>query len=107
MGDDRGRLRVNSSTVIRPTTALAYQELADGAGGVLLHLETGQYHGVNSVGALVWSLVGDGTRFGDLVDAVRAQVEDPPPDLTEDVVAFLSDLRSRNLITLEDGGVDG
>ena len=99
---------MNASTVIKPTTTLAYQELADGMGGVLLHLETGQYHGVNSVGALVWSLVGDdGARFGDLVDAVRAQIEDPPADLTEDVAAFLSDLRSRNLITLEDGDVDG
>jgi hypothetical protein len=102
-----GSVRLNASTVIRPTTRLAYQELADGAGGVLLHLETGQYHGVNSVGALVWSLVGDGTRYGDLVDAVRAQVEDPPADLTEDVAAFLAELQSRNLITLEDGDLDG
>ena len=100
-------LRLNASTMIRPTTRLAYQELADGAGGVLLHLETGQYHGVNSVGALVWNLVGDGMRYGDLVDAVRAQVEDPPAQLTEDVAAFLVELRSRNLITLEDGDLDG
>jgi hypothetical protein len=106
MGEPRS-VRLNASTVIRPTTRLAYQELADGAGGVLLHLETGQYHGVNTMGALVWSLVGDGTRYGDLVDAVRAQVEDPPADLTEDVAAFLAELQSRNLITLEDGDLDG
>jgi hypothetical protein len=105
--DEPGSVRLNASTVIRPTTRLAYQELADGAGGVLLHLETGQYHGVNSVGALVWSLVGDGTRYGDLVDAVRAQVEDPPADLSQDVAEFLAELQSRNLITLEDGDLDG
>lgn len=98
---------MKGSTVIRPTTSLAYQELADGLGGVLLHLETGQYHGVNSIGALVWSLVGDGARFGDLVDAVREQVEDPPADLTEDVAAFLAELQARNLISLEDGDDDG
>ena len=98
---------MKGSTVIRPTTSLAYQELADGLGGVLLHLETGQYHGVNSIGALVWSLVGDGTRFGDLVDAVREQVEDPPADLTGDVAAFLTELQARDLISLEDGDDDG
>jgi hypothetical protein len=98
---------VKGSTVIRPTTGLAYQELADGLGGVLLHLETGQYHGVNSIGALVWSLVGDGTRFEDLVDAVREQVEDPPADLTEEVAVFLTELQARDLIALEDGGDDG
>jgi len=100
-------LPVNRSTVIRPATELAYQELADGVGGVLLHLESGQYHGVNSVGALVWSLVGDRTTFGDLVDAVREQIDDAPPDLGDDVAAFLSDLQARNLITLEEGGSDG
>jgi Coenzyme PQQ synthesis protein D (PqqD) len=93
--------------MIRPTTTLAYQELADGVGGVLLHLETGQYHGVNSVGALVWSLVGDGTSFGDLVDAVREQVEDAPEDLADDVAAFLSELHARDLIAFEEGGSDG
>lgn len=98
---------MKGSTVIRPATSLAYQELADGLGGVLLHLETGQYHGVNSIGALVWSLVGDGARFEDLVDAVREQVEDPPADLTEDVAAFLTELEARDLITLEDGDDDG
>jgi len=100
-------LPVNRSTVIRPATELAYQELAGGVGGVLLHLESGQYHGVNSVGALVLSLVGDRITFGDLVDAVREQIDDAPPDLGDDVAAFLSDLQARNLITLEEGGSDG
>jgi hypothetical protein len=97
---------VRRSTIIRPKPGLAYQELVEGSGGVFLHLETGQYHGVNEVGALVWSLVGDGTRFGDLVDAVREQVDDPPPDLSEDIAAFLTDLEARDLISLEDGAGD-
>ncbi len=94
------------STVIRPNGRLAYQELAEGSGGVLLHLETGQYHGVNAIGALIWSLVGNGTSFGELVDAVRERVDDAPPELADDVAEFLSGLAARDLITLEDGDGD-
>jgi hypothetical protein len=104
---DKRSPRVRRSTIIRPKTGLAYQELVEGSGGVFLHLETGQYHGVNEVGALVWSLVGEGTRFGDLVDAVRQQVEDPPADLSDDIAAFLADLEAREFVSLEDGGGNG
>ena len=98
---------VRRSTIIRPKFGLAYQELVEGSGGVFLHLETGQYHGVNEVGALIWRLVGEETSFGDLVDAVRQQVDDPPADLSDDIAAFLADLEGRDLISLENGAGDG
>ena len=104
---DERSSRLDRSTIIRPKLGLAYQELAEGSGGVFLHLETGQYHGVNQVGALVWSLVGEQTRFGDLVDAVRQKVDDPPADLNDDIAAFLADLEARDLISLENGAGDG
>ena len=34
--------------------------LAEGEGGVLLHLDSGQYHGVNPVGLAIWELLEDG-----------------------------------------------
>ena len=98
--------RFQRSTIIRPKLGLAYQELAESSGGVFLHLETGQYHGVNEIGALVWSLLGEGTSFGDLLDAVRQRVEDPPEDLGEDIASFLADLESRDLVSLDNGGGD-
>lgn len=99
--------RMRRTTVVRPNVRIAYQELMDGAGGVVLHLETAQYHGMNPIGALVWSLLGDGTTFGALVDAVSERVKDAPPDLGDDVAAFLLQLEARDLVTLEDGEGDG
>lgn len=93
--------------MIRPSDGVAYQELAEGSGGVLLHLETAQYHGVNPIGALVWSLLGEGTTFGVLMRSVSERVEDPPPELDQDIEAFLEDLRARHLVAFEGGDDDG
>jgi hypothetical protein len=94
------------TTMIRPNDGVAYQELAEGS-GVLLHLETAQYHGVNPIGALVWALLGEGTTFGVLMRSLSERVEDPPPELDRDIEAFLEDLRVRHLVTFEGGGDDG
>ncbi len=93
--------------MIRPSDGVAYQELAEGSGGVLLHLETAQYHGVNPIGALVWNLLGEGTTFGVLMRSVCERVEDPPPELDQDIEAFLEDLHARHLVTFEGEGDDG
>ena len=71
-----------------------------GDGEVLLHLETGAYHGLSATGALVWELV-DGTRtVGAIVDEVRARYDGAPPEVDADVHSFLDDLRDRDLVTL-------
>ncbi len=67
-------------------------------GGVLLHLDSGSYHGVNGVGALIWSAL-DGHTMDEIVDIVRSKVEDAPPDVGSDVQAFVDDLIERGLAT--------
>jgi hypothetical protein len=77
---------------------VAFRRLAAGEGGVLLHLETGEYHGINEVGCLIWELV-DGERTTEQVAvALRDGVEDPPDDLLSLVVSFLTSLEERNLV---------
>jgi len=55
-------------TTIRPTDVLrrsprvAYRELGGDRGGVLLQLDTGAYHGVDRIGALILAAA---TCFGD------------------------------------------
>jgi Coenzyme PQQ synthesis protein D (PqqD) len=83
---------------VQRNASVAFRRLAEGEGGVLLHLETGQYHGINEVGCLIWELV-DGERTVDEVTTgVRERVEDPPDDLPDVVVTFLESLRERNLV---------
>lgn len=77
---------------------VVHHELAGGE-VVLLHLESGAYHELNAVGALIWKLL-DGERdTSRIVEQVRARVEDPPADLEDEVTGFLADLRQRGLIT--------
>jgi hypothetical protein len=81
---------------IEKNDLVVFRELA--AGGVLLHLRTGQYHGVNSLGAVIWSLL-DGERTQKAVVAeVRARLQDSPPTLEADVERFLDGIRRRDLI---------
>jgi hypothetical protein len=76
-----------------------YRELASG-GGVLLHLDTAAYYSVNAVGALIWSLI-DGGPVEDIADRLAKELRDPPPDLVDDVEAFVDALGARDLVVLE------
>jgi hypothetical protein len=83
---------------LRRNPDVAFRELAEGEGGVLLHLVSGSYHGLNDVGALVWELVDGKKTSADIIDAVRQRVEDPPPSLDHDVSSFIAALRERELV---------
>jgi predicted metal-dependent hydrolase len=80
---------------------VAARELSEGEGAALLHLESGQYHGVNQIGLIIWELLEGERTVADVVDAVRARVEDPPPGLESDVVRFLESVHERDLIVVD------
>ena len=92
--------------MIDPTTRISrnpdvvYRSLEEDQGGVLLHLQSGAYHGLNQFGSLIWGLIENETRFGDLVDGVRAETEDAPTSVDEDVSRFVEDLNARDLVQL-------
>jgi hypothetical protein len=92
-------MSIDPSTTLAKNENVAFRRLAEGEGGVLLHLESGEYHGINEVGCLIWELV-DGERTVDrLVVALGEDIEDPPADLADQVIAFLDSLRERDLVT--------
>ena len=91
---------VKADKVVRRSERAVFRELAGNEGGVLLHLDTGAYHGLNPTGTVIWNLIGDGSVFADLVDGLRSQVTDMPADLEADVEAFVQDLLERDLLTL-------
>jgi hypothetical protein len=92
---------MGSDVKIRRSDRAVFRELADGT-GVLLHLDTTAYHGVNRIGVLIWSLIDEGTTLSQLTDDVRSRVMDPPPEIADDVEEFVRDLSSRDLILVED-----
>jgi hypothetical protein len=91
---------IDPSTIIRQDPRATFRRLADGQGGVVLHLDTSLYHGVNEIGAAIWELSADGMAFAELVTALRARVDDPPADLEADVEEFVYALKERGLIQL-------
>jgi hypothetical protein len=83
---------------IQKSGDVVYREFGSGEGGVLLHLKTGQYYGVNRLGAAIWSLL-DGERTEEAVVAEVRESEDQfPPSFEVDVERFLEGLRRRDLV---------
>jgi hypothetical protein len=93
---------VESDQVVRRNERAVFRELTEEEGAVLLHLDTGAYHGLNPTGTLIWDLIGEGATFGDIVDGVRARLADAPADLTQDVAAFVTDLVARDLLVVDE-----
>lgn len=89
---------MNPETKVRKNPNVVARELAEREGGVLLHLETGAYHGMNPVALVIWELVDGERTVADLIEATRARVDNPPPQLDQDVIAFLKSAVERDLV---------
>lgn len=87
---------IESETRFRKNPQVVYRELAD-EGGVLLHLETAQYHGVNETGLAIWELLDGERTVADVVANLRASLDEAPDALEGDVVEFLRALSARGL----------
>jgi hypothetical protein len=97
---------IEPTTRVKRNSRVAFRKLADEEGGVLLLLDTAQYHGVNPIGALIWELAEPAPSFDALVASIEAKLEDPPADLSSDVEEFLEDLAERGLVELGEGDED-
>lgn len=79
---------------------VVFRELSADEGGVLLHLDSGQYHRLNHTGCTIWGLI-DGMRtVTDLTEEVRKVAGDPPANLMDDIQTFLEGLLARELIAV-------
>ena len=91
---------IGSEAVFRHNGRVEFRALAQ-EGGVLLHLDTGAYHGLDEVGSLIWELL-DGRTASELVAQLRRRFsEDVAPTLEDDISGFLAQLAERDLIVLE------
>lgn len=97
---------VDREVPIHRSGRAVFRELAPGEGGVLLRVDTGAYHGLNTLGCLIWSLLAGSPTLERLVAEVRQRVEDTPPSLEREVAGFLSDLQIRDLIRIGGDGTN-
>lgn len=91
---------VDRRSVLNRNPRVEFRLLAEGEGAVLLHLQTGAYHGVNEVGALVWELL-PGVCLGDLLDQLRQRLEDVPPTFEAEISQYVQELADRDLVLVD------
>ena len=89
---------ITDDSRFRRTPGVVLRSLQDDRGAVALHLESGQYYGVNEVGTLVWELLESEPSFADIVGGVRAGVDDPDAVSEDELRAFISEMVGRKLV---------
>ena len=89
---------VAPGTFIERNPRVVHRHLVEGQGGVLLHLDTGAYHGVNEIGALLWTLLETATTGEWLLAELRENLTGVTPDFEQEIRTFLYELQSRDLI---------
>ena len=66
---------------------------------VMMSVETGDYVGLNSVGARIWELIEAPAELDELCARLEGEFEAPPEVCRRDVETFLAELEARRLIT--------
>jgi hypothetical protein len=89
---------IEATTVLRRNPRVEYRSMGEGEGGVLLHLDTAAYHGLNEVGALIWRLLEEPKAFDTLLQELRDQLKEVPPQFEEEIRQFLGELAERGLV---------
>lgn len=69
----------------------------------ILNLNSGAYHGLDSVGAAVWNLIANPTAVHAIVDAMVAQFEVDRARCERDLLGLLAKLDERGLIQIGNG----
>jgi hypothetical protein len=91
---------VDVNQVLVHSPAVVYRDLDAEQGGVLLHMETGGYFSVNTVGRDVWGLVDGQRSLGDVAAAIRQKHQDAGDEAVTDVLSFATALVERGLVTV-------
>lgn len=94
---------MDDSTRIRRNPEVVARELAGDGGAVLLHLQSGAYHGLNPVGVVVWELLDGERTVIEVIEGVRERVAGAPPEVDQDVRDFLDGALARHLVVKVEG----
>jgi hypothetical protein len=80
---------------IRYSARIAWQNLTDET--IIVDLNERKVFGLNSAGALVWSMV-ETHQIGEIVDAVSAHFFVEPKTARKDVSSFIEQMTQRGLL---------
>lgn len=69
-----------------------------GGEAVILHLKTGIYHGLNEVGARIWTLIQEPKAVQDIKQTIIAEYEVASDECDRDLIALLKEFLAAGLI---------
>ena len=69
---------------------------------VLLSIINNKYYGMDSVGNRIWSLLAELITISDIIVALTGEYDISTAECEKDVLSFLNELHSENLIILTD-----
>jgi len=91
---------ISLSSVVRPSDGQISADL-DGE-AVILDLKSGTYYGLDEVGALVWSLIQEPRKVGEIRDAILETYDVAPAQCERDLLALIDELITAGLVEIRD-----
>jgi Coenzyme PQQ synthesis protein D (PqqD) len=88
---------LESSIVVASSEQIS-SDLGDEA--VILNLKSGVYHGLNEVGARVWSFIQQAKSVKEILEMLLQEYEVNVEQCNNDLIALLSDLLAAELICI-------
>jgi hypothetical protein len=73
-----------------------YSDLGDEV--AILNLRSGEYFGLNPVGAFVWVLIQEPKTIGEICDAVVREFDVTAERCQQDIAVLVGELRAQNLV---------
>ena len=70
---------------------------------VILDLKSGTYHGLDALGARVWSLIEQPASVAAIRDAIMAEYDVDAATCERDILAFLRQMETVGLLEISDG----
>ncbi len=90
------------NTTVRLAEGVLFQELEGEA--VLLSARSGQYYGLNELGARIWQGLAKGDSMALVLSGISAEYQVSEDRLIGDVSKFLDTLANAKLVKVEHGG---
>lgn len=69
----------------------------------ILDLKSGQYYGLNAVGARIWNLIQEPMRVEEILAAILDEYETDAERCETDLLTMLEQLKAKKLIDVRDG----
>ncbi|YAF95737.1 MAG: PqqD family peptide modification chaperone [Nodularia sp. CChRGM 3473] len=90
---------ISDSSIV---VAIPEQIFSDiGGEAVILHLKTGIYHGLNEVGARIWTLIQEPKAVKDIKQNLLEEYEVASEECDRDLIALLKDFLAAGLIEVQ------